>query len=127
METALALAAPDSYRRIFVEGGPTVRSALVEHVRRGTAHRAFVSELHACFDRRGPRVDLSSPQLLEPLSPRERAVLAYLPTMMSNGEIASELFLSVNTVKTHLRSIYRKLGTNRRREAVELARKLQLL
>jgi LuxR family maltose regulon positive regulatory protein len=127
LETALALAAPDSYRRIFVEGGPTVRSALVEHVRRGTAHRAFVGELHACFDRRGPRVDLSSPQLLEPLSPRERAVLAYLPTMMSNGEIASELFLSVNTVKTHLRSIYRKLGTNRRREAVELARKLQLL
>jgi LuxR family maltose regulon positive regulatory protein len=47
--------------------------------------------------------------------------------MMSNHEIASELFVSVNTVKTHLRSIYRKLGAADRREAVLRARELQLL
>ena len=47
--------------------------------------------------------------------------------MMSNQEIAGELFVSVNTVKTHLRSIYRKLGAARRRDAVESARRLELL
>ncbi len=127
IERALGLAAPDAHRHVFVAGGPAVRSVLIEHVRRGTAHRSFVADVLACFDRRAPKIDLTPPQLLEPLSARERAVLAYLPTMMSNGEIANELFLSVNTVKTHLRSIYRKLGTSRRREAVELARKLQLV
>ena len=60
--------------------------------------------------------------MVEPLSPREQAVLRYLPTMMSNQEIASELFVSVNTVKTHLKAIYRKLDVADRREAVRRAR-----
>ena len=61
----------------------------------------------------------SAPLMVEPLSPREQAVLRYLPTMMSNQEIASELFVSVNTVKTHLKAIYRKLdvATAARRSA----------
>ena len=59
--------------------------------------------------------------MLEPLSEREKAILRYLPTMMSNVEIADELFLSINTVKTHLRHVYRKLGVARRRDAVERA------
>jgi LuxR family maltose regulon positive regulatory protein len=61
------------------------------------------------------------------LSVREAAVLRFLPTMMSNGEIAAELFVSVNTVKTHLKSIYRKLDVPDRREAVRRARDLELL
>jgi LuxR family transcriptional regulator, maltose regulon positive regulatory protein len=65
--------------------------------------------------------------MIEPLSPRERAVLRYLPTMMSNQEIASELFVSVNTVKTHLKAIYRKLDVQDRREAVRRARTMNLL
>jgi LuxR family maltose regulon positive regulatory protein len=65
--------------------------------------------------------------LAERLSDREAAVLRYLPTMMSNQEIASELFVSVNTVKTHLRAIYRKLDASDRREAVTRARELELL
>ena len=65
--------------------------------------------------------------LVEPLSPRERAVLRYLPTMMSNQEIAAELFVSVNTVKTHLKAIYRKLDVQDRREAVRRARAMKLL
>jgi LuxR family transcriptional regulator, maltose regulon positive regulatory protein len=124
---ALTLAAPNSYRRAFVDGGPAVRTLLVDQIRHGTDQRALVAELIAALERRAGSVDLTKPQLLEPLSERERAVLRYLPTMMSNAEIASELFLSVNTVKTHLKSIYRKLGTTRRRDAVERARRLELL
>ena len=65
--------------------------------------------------------------LAEPLSEREQAILRYLPTMMSNQEIASELFVSVNTVKTHLKAIYRKLDASGRREAVQRGRELGLM
>jgi len=61
------------------------------------------------------------------LSRRERDVLGYAPSMLSAAEIGSELFVSVNTVKAHLRSIYRKLGVTRRRDAVIQARRRGLL
>ena len=54
----------------------------------------------------------------EPLSERELTVLRYLPTLLSSSEIAGELFVTVNTVKSHLKSIYRKLEVSSRREAV---------
>jgi LuxR family maltose regulon positive regulatory protein len=62
-----------------------------------------------------------------PLSERELEVLRYLPTVLTAGEIAENLGISVNTVKAHMRSIYRKLGAGRRREAVVLSRQLGLL
>ena len=58
---------------------------------------------------------------------RELTVLRFLQSVLSNEEIASKMFVSVNTVKTHVRNIYRKLGVGRRREAVRRARELQLL
>ncbi len=61
------------------------------------------------------------------LSERERDVLRYLPTVLTAGEIATNLNISINTVKAHMRSIYRKLGAARRREAVVRARQLGLL
>jgi LuxR family maltose regulon positive regulatory protein len=64
---------------------------------------------------------------VEPLTSRERAVLEYLPTMMTNTEIARQLLVSVNTVKTHLKAVYRKLGVARRREAVLRAKQLEIL
>lgn len=66
-------------------------------------------------------------ELPDPLTERERAVLRYLATSMSTAEIAAELYLSVNTIKTHLAAIYRKLAAARRREAVLRARELELL
>jgi predicted transcriptional regulator len=53
--------------------------------------------------------------------------LRYLPTLLSSTEIAGELFVSVNTVKSHLKGVYRKLGVGNRREAVERARDLGLI
>jgi len=61
------------------------------------------------------------------LSHREIEVLGYLPTMLTAGEIADELHVTVNTVKAHLRSIYSKLGVSRRRAAVDLARRRGIL
>jgi LuxR family maltose regulon positive regulatory protein len=65
--------------------------------------------------------------LREPLSQAEARVLRYLPTKLSAPEIADQLYLSVNTVKTHMRHLYDKLGVHRRHEAVEQARALGLL
>lgn len=64
---------------------------------------------------------------VEGLTEREREILAYVPSMLSAAEIGEELYISVNTVKAHLRSIYRKLGVSRRREAVIQARRHGLL
>ncbi|MFR0354987.1 LuxR C-terminal-related transcriptional regulator [Streptomyces sediminimaris] len=67
------------------------------------------------------------PVVVEELSSRERDVLERLAQMMSTQEIAADLFVSVNTVKTHLKSLYRKLGVNRRSDAVHRARDMRLL
>jgi LuxR family maltose regulon positive regulatory protein len=68
-----------------------------------------------------------APWPAEPLTVSETRVLRYLPTHLGAPEIAAELFLSANTVKTHLRHLYRKLGAHNRREAVQRARTIGLL
>jgi ATP/maltotriose-dependent transcriptional regulator MalT len=67
------------------------------------------------------------PAFIEPLTHQERATLALLPTLMSNEEIAAALHVSINTVKCHLKAVYRKLGVERRRDAVLRARHLGVL
>jgi LuxR family maltose regulon positive regulatory protein len=69
----------------------------------------------------------SQRSVIETMTERELTVLRYLPTMLSNREIAAEMYFSVNTVKTHLKSIYRKLDVTRRRDAVERARALSII
>ncbi|MFD0744342.1 response regulator transcription factor [Phytohabitans flavus] len=69
----------------------------------------------------------ASPETGETLTERELTVLRYLQSMLSTVEIAGELSLSVNTVKTHVRNIYRKLSATRRREAVRRGRELRLI
>jgi ATP/maltotriose-dependent transcriptional regulator MalT len=68
-----------------------------------------------------------APELRDELSDRELAVLRLLPSGLSQREIGRELFVSLNTIKTHLRNIYRKLGVEGREDAVERARELQLI
>ncbi len=69
----------------------------------------------------------SAVELVEQLTDRELAVLRYLPTQMSLREIAAELYVSMNTVKTHCSAIYRKLAVGDRKSAVQVARTLHLL
>jgi LuxR family maltose regulon positive regulatory protein len=126
IESALARAEPEGIRRPFLSAGRGVRELLADHLRKGVSHRWFASELLRNLDGTdGARV--LPAELLEPLSTRESEVLRFLPTMMSNADIASELFVSVNTVKTHVKSIYRKLDVTRRQDAVRRARQLHLL
>ncbi len=69
----------------------------------------------------------AGPGLIEPLTERERDVLRFLPSRLTVREIADELYVSVNTLKFHLRIIYRKLGVNSRAEAAEVARTMTKL
>jgi LuxR family maltose regulon positive regulatory protein len=123
VERALEIAAPERYRRPFADGGGAVRRLLQRHASLPTAYAPVVAELIDALE----RVSAPPPGLLEPLSERERDVLRLLPTLLPNTEIASELFVSVNTVKTHVKSIYRKLEVSSRREAVARARGLRLI
>ena len=74
-----------------------------------------------------PSSHSGSSALVGKLTDRERDILYYLPTHLRSAEIGAELFLSVNTVKSHMRAIYRKLGVATRAEAVVRARELSLL
>jgi LuxR family maltose regulon positive regulatory protein len=69
----------------------------------------------------------ADPVIVEALSVRELEVLKLLAAMLTTAEVARELYISVNTVKTHLKSIYRKLAANHRTEAVRRAKQLRLI
>jgi LuxR family maltose regulon positive regulatory protein len=108
--------------------GAPLRDLLKRRVRAGTAQRALAGDLIGALEQQhGLAEDDYRHLLLDPLSGREEAVMRYLPTLMSKAEIASELFVSVNTVKTHTKNIYRKLGVGTRTEAVRRARSLHLV
>jgi LuxR family transcriptional regulator, maltose regulon positive regulatory protein len=126
IEAALSHAEPEGIRRPFLCSGPGVRELLADHLRKAASHRWFASELLRRLEG-GNGARVLPAELLEPLSARESEVLRFLPTMMSNSDIASELFVSVNTVKTHVKSIYRKLEVTRRQDAVGRARQLHIL
>ncbi len=126
IEAALEQAEPEGVRGPFIDAGPAILEPLRRTVRRGTAHRWLAAALLARFD--GRDWERGAPrELLIPLSEKEKVVLRYLPTLLSNEEIAGEMFVSVNTVKTHLKSIYRKLAVSQRRDAVRRGRELRLL
>ena len=126
LESALDRAEPE--RLLFPFLYDPAPDLLDRHRRLGTAHAALIAEILNVLAGREPAAQPSGPpRLREPLSHAEARVLRYLPTKLSAPEIADELYLSVNTVKTHMRHLYDKLGTHRRHQAVEQARALGLL
>jgi LuxR family maltose regulon positive regulatory protein len=126
LEGALDRAEPE--RLLFPFLYDPAPDLLDRHRRLGTGHAALIAEILGVLAGREPGAQPSGvPRLREPLSHAEARVLRYLPTKLSAPEIADEMYLSVNTVKTHMRHLYDKLGTHRRHEAVEQARALGLL
>lgn len=121
----------------LAEGGTRAASGMVGQARHGWSpphwldHRLTLlqARISAATGLPAERSDAeeAEPIVVERLSKREREVLRLLSEMLSTAEIAAEMYISVNTVKTHLRSIYRKLSAAHRGEAVRRARRLGLI
>jgi LuxR family transcriptional regulator, maltose regulon positive regulatory protein len=122
-ERALALAEADRLVLTFAMTGS--RELLEALPRHQTAHASLLLDLLPGPS--APAGDRRSSPSSEGLSPGEFRVLRYLPTNLSRPQIATELSVSVNTVSTHIRSIYAKLGVRDRSSAVQRARELRLL
>ncbi|WP_411375729.1 LuxR C-terminal-related transcriptional regulator [Arthrobacter sp. MPF02] len=122
---ATALAEPEGYVRIFADEGPPMASLLKAALKRsGTS--PYLRRLLAAIESRQD-ITPATFGLVEPLSDREQDVLRLLGTDLSGPAIASELSVSLNTVRTHTSRIYAKLNVNNRRAAVRRARQLNLL
>jgi LuxR family maltose regulon positive regulatory protein len=133
LQRALRLGEPERLRLAFVMEGAWLRRVLRADPDLANVHRDLLeSDLAGPAKEPAAQPGLSAappaaPVLLEPLSNREREVLRRAAEMLDTTEIASALFISVNTVKSHLKSIYRKLAVTHRGEAVRRARQLRIL
>ena len=128
--SALRLAEPEQLRLPFAAEHGWIGPALQRDPELAAAHRslfvpAVLHEQQLPAPARAP--DRAPILVVEPLTEREREVLRHVSGMLNTAEVASEMYISVNTVKTHLRSIYRKLAAAHRAEAVRRARQLQLI
>ena len=132
---ALALGEPEGYVRTFVDKGSKMAALISEALeaqQRGrlyspncSAH--YLRKLHAALEREASDIASPGAVLPEPLSERELEVLVLLAAGKSNRQIASELFVALSTVKTHIKNIYGKLDVRNRTQAVSRAEELGLL
>ncbi|WP_205739617.1 LuxR C-terminal-related transcriptional regulator [Georgenia sp. SYP-B2076] len=136
VERALLLAAPEHLRRPFREAPAEVRrlmrldgDLLARHRWLGARGQRGYAHAPSRGHRAGEAMSSSplSARLLEPLTPKEQEVLEHLAALEDTEEIAGAMFVSVNTVRTHVRNILRKFAVSRRNQAVRLARELNLL
>jgi LuxR family maltose regulon positive regulatory protein len=132
LERALTLAEPQGYMRIFVDEGPPMASLLYEALSRGIAPD-YTHRLLAAFPIDKPEQTVPSKrqsqeaEWVEPLSEREIEVLQLIAEGLTNREIATRLYISLNTVKVHNRNINGKLAVRNRTKAVAKARALGIL
>jgi LuxR family maltose regulon positive regulatory protein len=128
LEQAMQLASAEQLRLPFMMERSWIRPVLRQDPRLARAYQFLLKPIAL-----GPSPVLAAPPgdaaplIVEKLSQREREVIRHVSDMMSTAEIAAEMYISVNTVKTHLKSIYRKLSAAHRREAVRRARQLHLV
>ena len=124
LRRAVTLAEPEGYVRTFADEGASMAFLLRAAAKQGIAS-SYVRRLLAAVN----KTEDSTPanrSLIEPLSARELDVLRLLGTDLDGPDIARELIVSLNTVRTHTKNIYAKLGVNNRRAAVRRARELGL-
>jgi LuxR family maltose regulon positive regulatory protein len=124
LEEALTLGQPEGYVRVFLDEGPPMTALLRAAEKQGRA-REYARHVLASASP-GVRTRPVQRGLVEPLSERELQVLRLLRTELSGPDIARELTVSLNTIRTHTKSIYAKLGVNNRRAAVRRAEELDL-
>ena len=126
LERALSLAEPEGYVRIFVDEGEAMR-LLIENLSRNRDHplSGYANKLLVAFTPQSKASNLKS-TMIEPLSERELEVLKLLRSELNGPEIAEQLIVSLNTLRTHTKSIFNKLGVNNRRAAVRRAEELDL-
>jgi LuxR family maltose regulon positive regulatory protein len=139
---ALSLAMPEGYVRLFADEGEPVRALLQQLAPRDTALGPIVGKLLAVLRMEqsqlkgkgvpatpaaSRRTTAKPSPLVEPLTERELEVLRLVAAGLSTRRIAEELYLSVNTVKTHVKSLYSKLNVHSRAQAIKCARELGLL
>jgi len=130
LEQALKLGEAEKRRFPFAVERGWLRPVLMRHPDLASKHRQLLGPgLAMPTAVPAPRgaSDQAAPVIVEQLSTRERDVLRRVAEMLDTADIAAEMYISVNTVKTHLKSIFRKLGASDRREAVRRARQLNLL
>jgi LuxR family maltose regulon positive regulatory protein len=129
LRRALQMAAPVDAERVFlVEGDEFIQ--LIQTTRSEWDSPELIEFTDRLLSRAGLPTSMEPPttqDLLEPLSPRELEVLHLLPSGLTAEELADELIVSVNTVRSHMKSIYAKLGVHSRHEAVARATELDLL
>jgi LuxR family transcriptional regulator, maltose regulon positive regulatory protein len=126
LEHALELATSEGLVQVFLTSGRIVQSMLTVAISPNGPYASTRAMLLHHFERQaraGGRRSADQPLL----TPSEQHVLRYLPSHLTNDEIAANLFLSVNTVKSHLRTLYRKLGVSNRRSAIAKGRQFGLL
>jgi LuxR family maltose regulon positive regulatory protein len=124
LEQALTLAEPEGYVRVFLDEGPAITTLLRAAAQQGPA-RDYARHLLASDRSTAPRTPVQR-GLVDPLSERELHVLRLLRSDLSGPDIARELMVSLNTMRTHTKNIYAKLGVNNRRAAVSRAEELKL-
>jgi LuxR family transcriptional regulator, maltose regulon positive regulatory protein len=126
LERALGIAADD--RVVLPFTVDPVPALLERHARSHTTHADLIVEIFQVLGKCNLVAPSSgSESVPDPLTDGEARVLHYLPTNLSKGEIAQELYVSVHTVKTHMKHIYLKLDAHSRREAVQRAREYGLI
>ena len=131
LEQALTMAEPEGYVRTFVDEGKAMRD-LLRHAAAGGIASSYTGRLLSAFGEPARPVSTTSgrpgaPDIAEPLTEREAEILRLISVGMTNQEIASQLVISVATVKRHITNIYGKLGVSHRTQATARANELNLL
>lgn len=127
LERSLRLAGAEGLRQPYAVNAALVHDMLVAQLTAGAGYASLITDLTGIAADGAGSAPAARPRGIEPLTERELIVLRHLRSMMSTPEIASMLCVSANTVKTHVKNVYRKLGVGRRRDAIRRAQEVGLI